>query len=224
MKLSLLAASVAVALSASLHAVGGELTTDSQKASYAIGLTSAQSITRQGVELDLTAFTAGVKDAIEGNKPQLTEEQFKAALEKASQSVNDRMQKKAESNLDAGKAFMVKNKKDPSVKELANGLQYKELKKGTGAKPKATDTVVAHYVGTLLDGSEFDSSRARGEPATLPLDSVIRGWQEAIPLMSVGSRWQVVIPPELAYGLKGAGPIGPNQTLIFDIELIEIKK
>ena len=119
---------------------------------------------------------------------------------------------------------MVKNKKDPSVKELANGLQYKELKKGTGAKPKATDTVVAHYVGTLLDGSEFDSSRARGEPATLPLDSVIRGWQEAIPLMSVGSRWQVVIPPDLAYGLKGAGPIGPNQTLIFVIELIEIKK
>ena len=224
MKLSLLAATVALALGSSFVSADGGLDTDAQKSSYAIGLTTAQSIARQGVAIDVQAFMQGVKDAVEGNKPQLTQEQFQAALEKASDAVNDRMKEAAKANLDAGRAFMAKNKSEAGVTELSNGLQYKELRKGTGAHPTATDSVVVHYTGTLLDGTKFDSSRDRGEPATLPLDGVIRGWQEAIPLMAVGARWQVVIPPQLAYGPKGAGPIGPNQTLIFEIELLEIKK
>lgn len=224
MKRNLLAATVALALGSSLANAAGDLATDAQKSSYAIGLTTAQSIARQGVPIDLQAFMLGVKDAVEGNKPQLTQEQFQAALEKASEAVNDRMKEAAKSNLEAGRAFMTKNKSEPGVTELSSGLQYKELRKGSGAHPKATDSVVAHYTGTLIDGTKFDSSRDRGEPATLPLDSVIRGWQEAIPLMSVGARWQIVVPPHLAYGPKGAGPIGPNQTLIFEIELLDIKK
>jgi len=224
MKFPLLAAAVALALGSSFANAAGGLDTDAQKSSYAIGLTTAQSIARQGVAIDVQAFMQGVKDAVEGNKPQLTQEQFQAALEKASNAVNDRMKEAAKANLDAGRAFMAKNKSEAGVTELSSGLQYKELRKGSGAHPKATDSVVVHYTGTLLDGTKFDSSRDRGEPATLPLDSVIRGWQEAIPLMAVGARWQVVIPPQLAYGPKGAGPIGPNQTLLFEIELLEIKK
>ncbi len=224
MKFPLLVAGSVLALGATLAISAAELDSDLKKSSYAIGLTTAQSVTRQGVQLDLEAFNLGVKDAVEGTKPRLTQEQFQVALESASKSVNEKMKTAATANLDAGKAYREKNKKDAAVTEIASGLQYKELKKGTGAHPKPTDQVVAHYVGTLIDGTEFDSSRKRGEPATLPLDSVIQGWQEAIPLMTVGSRWQIVIPPELAYGPKGAGPIGPNSTLIFDIELIEIKK
>jgi FKBP-type peptidyl-prolyl cis-trans isomerase FklB len=224
MKFPLLVAAGAYALGATLSLHAAELDTDTKKASYAIGLTTAQSVTRQGVQLDLESFNLGVKDAVEGTKPRLTQEQFQAALESASKSVNERMKEAARINLEAGKSYREKNKAEPGVTELSSGLQYKELRKGSGAHPKPTDQVVAHYVGTLIDGTEFDNSRKRGEPATLPLDSVIKGWQEAIPLMTVGSRWQIVIPPDLAYGPKGAGPIGPNSTLVFEIELIDIKK
>jgi FKBP-type peptidyl-prolyl cis-trans isomerase FkpA/FKBP-type peptidyl-prolyl cis-trans isomerase FklB len=119
---------------------------------------------------------------------------------------------------------MAKHKGEPGVTALSSGIQYKELRKGAGKHPKQSDRVIVHYTGTLIDGTEFDSSRGRGQPATLPLDGVIRGWQEVIPLMSIGSRWQVVIPPQLAYGAKGAGPIGPNETLVFEIELLDIAK
>lgn len=200
------------------------LSTDAQKSSYAIGLTTAQSIARQGVALELDSFTLGVRDALDGSKPRLTPEQFQAALENATKTVNNRYKEQAQNSLKAGRDFLAKNKTQDGVTELSNGLQYKELRKGAGKHPKPSDDVVVHYTGTLIDGTEFDSSKRRGEPATLNLGSVIRGWQEAIPLMTVGSRWQVFIPPQLAYGAKGAGPIGPNETLIFEIELLEIAK
>ncbi|MGE3771571.1 MAG: FKBP-type peptidyl-prolyl cis-trans isomerase [Gammaproteobacteria bacterium] len=200
------------------------LKSDAQKSSYAIGLTTAQSIARQGVQLEYDSFVLGVRDALEGTAPRLTQEEFQAALNNATKSVNDRFKEQAQANLKAGREFLAKNKTAEGVTELSSGLQYKELRKGAGKHPKAGDTVVVHYTGTLIDGTEFDSSKRRGEPAELDLGSVIRGWQEAIPLMTVGSRWQVFIPPQLAYGAKGAGPIGPNETLIFEIELLEIRK
>ncbi len=200
------------------------LKSDAQRSSYAIGLTTAQSIARQGVQLEYDSFVLGVRDALDGTSPRLTQEEFQAALENATKSVNDRFKEQAQASLKAGREFLARNKSAEGVTELSSGLQYKELRKGAGKHPAGGDTVVVHYAGTLVDGTEFDSSKRRGEPAELNLGSVIRGWQEAIPLMTVGSRWQVFIPPQLAYGAKGAGPIGPNETLIFEIELLETKK
>ncbi len=200
------------------------LATDAQKSSYAIGLTTAQSIARQGVKLEYDSYILGVRDALDGSKPRLTPEQFQASLENASKSVNENYKEQAQSSLKAGRDFLARNKAQDGVTELSSGLQYKELRKGPGKHPRTGDDVVVHYTGTLIDGTEFDSSKRRGEPATLSLSSVIPGWQEAIPLMTVGSRWQLFIPPTLAYGAKGAGPIGPNETLIFEIELLDIAK
>ena len=204
---------------------GVALDTDQKRMSYAIGLTTAQSIVRQGVVLDLNTFMVGVADAMDGSKPRLTQEEFKTALDKASSSVNESLKNRAKTNLEAGQAFMQENAKKAGVTALSNGIQYKELRKGTGDHPKASDTVKVHYEGQLIDGTVFDSSKERGEPATFPLKGVIEGWQEILPLMSVGARWQVVIPPKLAYGVRGAGgSIGPNETLVFEIELLEIVK
>ena len=131
--------------------------------------------------------------------------------------------KLGEKNKQEGAAFLAENKKKQGVKTLPSGLQYKVIKEGTGKMPKATDTVVTQYKGTLVNGKEFDSSYKRGEPATFPVNGVIRGWTEALQLMKEGSTWQIVVPPELAYGEQGAGPIGPNATLIFEVELISVK-
>ena len=127
-----------------------------------------------------------------------------------------------EQNKAAGEKYLADNKKNKDVTELASGLQYKVLTKGAGAQPKATDTVTVHYRGTLIDGTEFDSSYSRGEPVAISLQEVIPGWQEAVPLMPVGSKWQIFVPAKLGYGEGAAGPIGPHSTLIFDIELLSI--
>jgi FKBP-type peptidyl-prolyl cis-trans isomerase FklB len=129
----------------------------------------------------------------------------------------------AEKNRKAGKAFLAENRKKEGVQELPNGIQYRVLQKGKGNKPKLSDTVTVHYRGTLIDGKEFDSSYSRGEPTSLPLAKAIKGWQEIVPMMPEGSKWQVVIPGDLAYGERGAGAIGPNETLLFDIELVGVK-
>ena len=179
---------------------------------------------RDGGDRILDGERAAPRDAIEGAPPRLTQEEFKAALANATSSVNDKLKERAKSNLEAGLAFMHANKAKKEVVELSNGIQYKELRKGSGKRPKVEDTVVVHYEGSLIDGTVFDSSKARGEPATFPINGVIQGWQEVLPLMATGSRWQVVIPPKLAYGIQGAGAgIGPNETLVFEIELLEIK-
>lgn len=204
-------------------AVGTSLETDTEKYSYAIGVNFAQSIMRQGAPLDADAVYMAVRDALEGGDLRLSAETMSQVLRDEAQRAGERKREMAGENMRRGKEFMAKNKDKEGVTTLPNGIQYEVLRKGTGAQPGAQDVVTVHYVGTLVDGREFDSSRRRGEPATFPLDGVIKGWQEVLPLMRVGSRWLVTIPPDLAYGVNGAGSaIGPNETLIFEIELLEI--
>ncbi len=204
---------------------GTSLATDKEKFSYSIGIQIGQSLMRQGVDLDTDAFNLAIRDAAEGSKPRLAPEDMQQAASKGESAISGGLRERAKSNLKAGKAFLAKNKKKEGVVALSSGLQYKVLRTGTGEFPQANSRVVVHYVGTLMDGREFDNSRRRGEAATLDLRRVIKGWQEAIPLMRTGSRWRLFIPPHLAYGAKGAGAvIGPNETLIFEIELLDIAR
>lgn len=200
------------------------LETDQQKFSYAVGLQIVQSMLRQGVSIDPDAFGLAVSDAAAGRTPRISAAEMEAVLERQQAKATDNLREMARQNLETGRAYLAKNKEDPAVKALESGLQYKVLREGTGPRPKATDTVKVHYTGTLLDGREFDSSHRRNEAAVLPLNSVIKGWQEALQLMPVGSKWQVFVPASLAYGARGAGAaIGPNETLVFDIELLGIE-
>lgn len=205
------------------------LTTDKQKASYAIGMNWGTGLHRQGIDLDTPALLQGMKDALAGGKTLMTEEEATAALKKLQSELQAKQQAKAKeeeaSNAKEGAAFLAANKSKPGVVTLPSGLQYKILKEGSGPKPTATDTVVCNYRGTLVNGTEFDSSFKRNEPATFPVSGVIKGWTEALQLMGVGSKWQLVIPPDMAYGARGTpnGPIGPNSTLIFEVELLSIK-
>ncbi|MCC7411725.1 MAG: FKBP-type peptidyl-prolyl cis-trans isomerase [Gammaproteobacteria bacterium] len=200
------------------------LETDQQKFSYAVGLQIVQSMLRQGVSIDPDAFSLAVGDAAAGRTPRISAAEMEAVLERQQAKATDNLREMARQNLETGRAYLAKNKEDPAVKALESGLQYKVLREGTGPRPKATDTVKVHYTGTLLDGREFDSSHRRKEAAVLPLNSVIKGWQEALQLMPVGSKWQVFVPASLAYGARGAGAaIGPNETLVFDIELLGIE-
>ncbi|MDA0823973.1 MAG: FKBP-type peptidyl-prolyl cis-trans isomerase, partial [Proteobacteria bacterium] len=182
-----------------------------------------QSLVRQGVVLDADAFNLAVRDALDGSNPRLSGEQMEQAREKGESDVSSTLRERAKENLATGKKFLAENKDKDDVVTLSSGLQYKILRSGPGEFPKSNSTVTVHYTGSLIDGREFDSSRRRGEAAKLNLGQVIKGWQEAIPLMRVGSRWQIFVPPSLAYGPRGAGAvIGPNETLVFEIELLEI--
>lgn len=202
---------------------GISLETDKEKFSYSIGIQIGQSIVRQGVKLDPDAFNLAIRDAVDGAKPRLSADTMEQSISKGESNVSEGLRERAKTNLAVGQTFLDDNKSKEGIVALSSGLQYKILRAGAGDFPKANSNVVVHYVGSLIDGREFDSSRRRGEPATLNLGQVIKGWQEAIPLMRVGSRWQVFIPPNLAYGAKGAGSvIGPNETLVFEIELLEI--
>ncbi len=170
----------------------------------------------------------GLKDALRGGKTRLTEEEAKTVLTEVQNEVRKQQQEKmkeaADKNKTEGQAFLAANKDKEGVETLPSGLQYKIITEGTGPKPTASDTVVCNYRGTLIDGKEFDSSYKRGQPATFPVSGVIKGWTEALQLMPVGSKWQLFIPSDLAYGERGAGAeIGPNSTLIFEVELISIK-
>lgn len=206
-------------------AEGTSLETDSEKYSYAIGINFAQSLMRQGAPLDADAIYMAIQDAISGSEPRLSADAMTAALRSEAQKAGERKREMAGENLRKGKAYMAKNKTKDGVTTLPNGIQYEVLRNGDGAQPKATDRVTVHYVGSLIDGREFDSSKRRGEPATFGLDGVIKGWQDVLPLMKVGSRWLVTIPPDRAYGVNGAGSaIGPNETLVFEIELLDIVK
>ncbi|HVB85476.1 MAG TPA: FKBP-type peptidyl-prolyl cis-trans isomerase [Candidatus Dormibacteraeota bacterium] len=203
------------------------LSTTKQKESYALGMNIARGLKRDAVDIDRPALLEGIRDEL-GGKAQLTDEQAVAALKQLSAEVDAKDQQKAqvaaEANMKEGETFLAANKAKPGVVALPSGLQYKIEKAGMGPKPTAADTVVCNYRGTFLDGKEFDSSYKRGQPATFPVGGVIKGWTEALQLMPVGSKWQLFIPPQLAYGEKGAGGvIGPNQTLVFDVELLSIK-
>ncbi len=206
-----------------------ELTTPQQRTSYSLGANIGGNLKRQVADLDLDAkmLAAGVADALAG-KSALSEteiEEVLGAFQKEMQGKAQARQKaESEANARKGEAFLAANAKKDGVKTTASGLQYKVLKTGTGKSPKATDIVKVHYHGTLIDGTVFDSSVQRGEPVSFPVEGVIPGWVEALQLMKEGDKWQLVIPAKLAYGEQGAGgPIGPNSTLIFEVELLAIE-
>jgi FKBP-type peptidyl-prolyl cis-trans isomerase FklB len=205
------------------------LKTQKEKASYAIGMNIGKNLKRDSVEIDSAVLYRALKDALAGNKLLLTDEEAKTALMALQTEVRAKEEAKTKAaaveNKKTGEAFLTANKTKEGVVTLPSGLQYKILKAGTGPKPTAEDTVLCHYRGTLVDNTEFDSSYKRGEPLKIPVGGVIKGWTEAIQLMPVGSKWQLFIPSDLAYGERGApgSPIGPNSTLVFEVELISIE-
>ena len=196
-------------------------TSDLDKFSYALGMSIAGNLIQSGVnKINPEKFIEALTDTFEGEKPKIMPEEANTILEDFINGIN---QAKGSNNLEEGFAFLAENARKKGVIELPSGLQYKVLKDGEGEMPRATDQVKCHYHGTLIDGTVFDSSVQRGQPAVFPVNGVIQGWVEALQLMSVGSKWQLYIPSELAYGTQGAGgAIGPNTTLIFDVELLEI--
>jgi len=207
------------------QALAADLTNDKQRFSYLIGMQVGQQLKNDNIDLDDAAFLAAIKDALSGAKPQLSEEEMKTTVQHMQQQRQAEAQKLGDKNRVEGEKFLAANKTKPGVKVTSSGLQFKVIRAGTGAKPKLTDTVEVDYRGTLIDGREFDSSYARGKPAVFPVNGVIPGWQEALQDMQEGAKWQIYVPSELAYGDRGAGGlIGPNATLIFDVELHKIQK
>jgi FKBP-type peptidyl-prolyl cis-trans isomerase FklB len=203
------------------------LKTQKDKASYALGMSMGTGLHKQGVPVDPAVVSRGLRDAMAGGKTLMTEDEMRAALKKLQDDVHAAQEAKAhaagDSNRKQGETFLAANKSKDGVVALPDGLQYKILTAGTGPKPTASDTVTVNYRGTLINGTEFDSSYKRGQPASFPVGGVIKGWTEALQLMPVGSKWQLFIPSDLAYGDRGAGPdIGPGETLIFEVELLSI--
>jgi FKBP-type peptidyl-prolyl cis-trans isomerase len=216
-----------------------EIKTEKQKLSYSIGMNAGRSmkdsLKTQSVDVDHAILLKGLDDGIRDAKPQMTEDEMKTVLEELQKKLMAKQQEQAakqqeqakavaEKNKKEGEAFLAANKKKEGVITMPSGLQYKVLTAGKGKSPKATDTVTVHYRGTLINGTEFDSSIKRGQPATFPLNQVIKGWTEAVQLMKEGAKWELYIPSNLAYGERGAGAnIGGNATLIFEVELLSIK-
>ncbi len=206
-----------------------ELKDQKDKVSYSIGINIGNNLKRQSVEVNPDILLQGIKDVLSGGKTLMTEQEVKQTMMDFQKDMmakhQARMKELGEKNEKEGEAFLAENKKKEGVITLPSGLQYKVIKEGEGKTPIATDMVTVHYRGTLIDGKEFDSSYTRGQPVTFPVKGVIPGFSEALQLMKVGSKWQLFIPSNLAYGERGAGEeIGPNATLIFDIELISIKE
>lgn len=214
------------------HAAAGDnatLKNEKDKVSYSIGLNIGNNFKGQSVDINPDALLKGIKDALSGSKPLMTDKEIQETLTAFQKQMTAKQAERAkalgEKNKKEGETFLAENKKKEGIKTTASGLQYKIIKAGNGAKPKATDTVTVNYRGTLVDGTEFDSSYKRGEPATFPVNGVIPGWVEALQLMPVGSKWQLFLPFNLAYGEHGSGrEIGPNAALIFEVELIAINK
>lgn len=200
-----------------------KLESDQQKASYAIGRQIGENMKSQSVTVDITSLSAGLEDALGGKESRLKPDEMQAAMAKFQESVMKKRQDETEKSRKAGQEFLEKNKAKSGVKVTSSGLQYEVVKEGTGKMPKDTDTVKVHYTGTLIDGTKFDSSVDRGEPAEFPVGGVIPGWTEALKLMKVGSKWKLAIPSELAYGAQGRPGIPPDSVLLFDVELLEIK-
>lgn len=205
------------------------LKTEDQKASYAIGLRYGEGFAQDLKEIDLAIFYKGLQDGFKGNPPQMKPEEVMATLQALQSRKMEQQQKEqikaAEGNKTASEAFLAKNKSRKEVTTTTSGLQYEVIKKGDGATPAANDKVNVHYHGTLPDGTVFDSSVERGEPISFAVNGVIKGWTEALQLMKVGDKWKLFIPADLAYGARGAGPkIGPNQALVFEVELLGVEK
>jgi len=204
-----------------------ELKDPKDKESYVLGYQFGQSLKAQRLDINLEVYKSGIRDALSGKTPPLTQEEIQKTVSDLQKRVMAARQKEvkemSEKNLSTGKVFMEENKKKEGVKTLPSGLQYKVLTEGSGKTPKAADNVTVRYKGTFINGVEFDSSYEKGKPATFQADKVIRGWTEALQLMTEGSKWQLFIPPQLGYGERGSGSIPPNSTLIFEVELISVK-
>jgi FKBP-type peptidyl-prolyl cis-trans isomerase FklB len=201
--------------------------TDKDKQSYAVGINVGKSLRRDQLDVEPKFVYQGIQDALADGKLQLTDDQIRTIMTNLQTQMRQKMEEKrlaeTEGNKKEGAAFLAANATKPGVVTLPSGLQYKILTPGSGPKPTASDSVVCNYRGSLLDHTEFDSSYKRGQPATFPVGGVIKGWTEALQLMPVGSKWQLFIPADLAYGDRGQGPIGPNSTLVFEVELVSIK-
>jgi len=221
---STVCAGVALALSA--HGFGADpgLATQKQRASYGVGMNVGKRFKHDLLEIDLDAFMKGFKDALNDVKPALTDEELNEAMTSLRKDVETRAGEQSSKNKKEGEAFLAKNKTEKGVQTTPSGLQYIVLKEGTGPTPKETDTVKVHYRGTLINGTEFDSSYKRNEPAVFPVNGVIKGWIEALQKMKVGSKWKLFIPSDLAYGENSQPPIPPNAVLIFEVELLGIEK
>jgi FKBP-type peptidyl-prolyl cis-trans isomerase FklB len=219
------AASLFLCLSLLAHAAGADTTpqSETEKLSYTIGVQTARGLLQQGLPLERDSFIQGVDDILSGRETQLDDEQMRRVLNDYRRSLEDQRRRSAADNREQGREFLAANANKPGVERHDSGLQYQVLRQGNGAKPAAGDTVTVHYEGRLIDGTVFDSSYQRGEPVTLQLDRVIKGWQIALPMMPEGAKWRLFIPAELGYGDQAAGAhIRPGSTLIFDVELLAI--
>ena len=201
-----------------------QLKSDEQKFSYVVGQQIGNSLKQQGMKVDADVLAMSVTDVIDGKPSRLTEPEMQAVMQKVGEAAMTKRGEEGKANKDKGAKFLEENKKKPNVKTTASGLQYEVLTEGKGTPPKATDTVKVHYRGTLVDGTEFDSSYKRGQPAEFPVNGVIPGWTEALQLMKPGGKWKLYIPSDLAYGEMGRPSIPPNSVLIFEVELLEVKK
>ncbi len=216
-----------VAATFSVSAVAEELDTHEERLSYTIGMDIGQSLAEQGLDLDLDLLVEALRASYRGEETRLTQEEALAErdrfMQRRQQELEQEQTREAEVNIQEGQAFLAENRERDDVMETESGLQYRVVEAGEGASPDATDRVTVHYRGTLIDGTEFDSSYARQEPATFALNQVIPGWTEGVQLMREGATYEFFIPPHLAYGEQGRqGPIGPNATLVFTVELIEV--
>jgi FKBP-type peptidyl-prolyl cis-trans isomerase FklB len=205
-----------------------ELKTDKDKFSYALGMNFGENFRKQGLELDPAVFGKAFAESFNGGKTAMTDQEVQALLKAAAQEFRKKQEaqqaEKGQAAQKEGDAFLAENKAKDGVVTLPSGLQYKVLKAGTGDKPALDDTVVCNYKGTLINGTEFDASEKHGGPATFPVKGMIAGWTEALQLMPQGSKWQLFVPSNLAYGPQGPPGIGPNATLIFEVELVSVQK
>lgn len=201
-----------------------ELKTDEQKFSYGVGLQIGGGMKSQGVKVDVDALALAISDALSGTSPRVNEQELQAAMVKVQQGLIDKRTTEGKANLDKGKTFLAENGKKTGIKTTKSGLQYEVITEGKGVLPKDASVVSVNYKGTLIDGSEFDSSYKRGKPAEFPVNGVIPGWTEALKLMKVGSKYKLYVPSDLAYGEGGRPGIPPNSVLIFEVELLDIKK
>ena len=223
--LSVLTVSLCLVPLLTLQAADIELKTEKDKLSYAIGLITAQQWKQQGVKVNPDVVAAVINDIQSGKEPRLSEVEVRAALDNFQNQQQEKAKLASEENIAKGTAFLAENKKNDGVIETASGLQYQIIEPGEGEHPKASDSVTVHYRGTLLDGTEFDSSHKRGQPATFPLTGVIAGWTEGVQLIKPGGKIKLFIPSTLAYGDRGAPPtIKSGAALIFDIDLISINQ
>lgn len=216
-----------LAVTLSFTANAEELDTPEERLSYTVGMDIGSSLAEQDMDLDVELVIEALRAAYHGEETRLTEEEALAErdafMERRQKQMEQQQQQEAARNLEAGQAFLAQNRDQEGVVETDSGLQYRVIEEGDGASPEATDRVTVHYRGTLIDGTEFDSSYAREEPATFALNQVIPGWTEGVQLMEEGGKYEFVVPADLAYGEEGRpGPIGPNSTLIFEVELIEV--